>query len=90
MSRASFDSLCDKLSKQLQRNARVREVVSVELQVAVLLGLRVTLQLGTSSTVCVCVKWVWSAIVDELFEIYVKCPEGIDLTNVINGYKADF
>ena len=47
MSRASFDSLCDKVREQLQRNARVRYVVSIELLVAVWLELRRAEQLST-------------------------------------------
>ena len=60
MSRASFDSLCDKLRKQLQRDACVREVVTVELQVIVLLRLgdrTIGNLFGIAkSTVCVLVK----------------------------------
>ena len=49
MSRASFDSLCDEVREQLQRNMRVCYVVSIELLVAVWLGLRRAGQLRTSS-----------------------------------------
>ena len=96
MSRASFDSLCDKLREQLQRDARVREVLSVELQVAVTLyfsaGTAEYRTIGNlfglaKSTVCECVKRVSSAIVDELFELYVKFPEGNDLNEVVDGYS---
>ena len=37
MSRACFNGLCDRLREELQRNPRVRDAISLELQLAVTL-----------------------------------------------------
>ena len=63
------------------------DFVSVELLVAVMLGLRSTGHGVAKPTGSVCVKRICSAIFDELFDINVKFSEGNDFTEVINGYK---
>ena len=96
MSKACFNNLCDRLREQLQRDPRVHAVLSVEQQVAITLyylaGTSEYRTIGNlfgiaKSTVCECVKRVCSAIVDKLFTVFVKFPEGDELTGVIDGYK---
>ena len=75
--RACFNGLCDRLREELQRNPRVHDALSVELQEAVTLYymyLTGTSEYGTignlfkiaKSTVCESVQMVCSAIVDKL------------------------
>ena len=79
--RACFNGLCDRLREELQRNPRVHDALSVELQEAVTCTLYYMYLTGTSeygtignlfriakSTVCESVQMVYvcSAIVDKL------------------------
>ena len=93
--RPTFNFLCLQLTSVLQRREVIRKPLSVEEKVAITLW-----RLGTNieyrsiahlfgvglSTVCVTVREVCNAIVNTLFQRYIKIPTGQSAETVVDGF----
>ena len=93
--RSTFNFLCLQLTSVLQRREVIRKSLSVEEKIAITLR-----RLGTNieyrsiahlfgvgvSTVCVTVQEVCNAIVNNLFQMYIKIPTGQSAETVVDVF----
>ena len=98
--RHTFKYLCEKLRPHIEKETtRLRYPISVELRVAVTLWFLATSTdyrtlshlFGISkASVCMIVREVCRAIVENLTKQYIKIPNGNELRNMITSFKEKF
>ena len=97
VSRSTFYVLCERLTPYIQRqNTQLRRAICVEQRVAITLWYLATCGeyrtiahlFGVAScTVCVIVHDPCQANVDVLLKTYIHFPQGIQLSEVVDGFK---
>ena len=97
LSRSTFYVLCERLTPYLQRqNTQLRRAICVEHRVAITLWYLATCGeyrtiahlFGVARcTVCVIVHDTCKVIVDVLLKAYIHFPQGVELSEVVEGFK---